>query len=50
MFYSNFEKKNYKALTFNIAHVPNFEIVSKLNKRRGRFVEEIRYLKQPFKI
>ena len=26
MFYSNFERKNYKALTFNIVHFTNFEI------------------------
>ena len=26
MFYSYFERKNYKCLTFNIAHFANFEI------------------------
>ena len=26
MFYSNFERKHYKALKFNIVHFANFEI------------------------
>ena len=26
MFYSNFERKNYEALTFNIVHLANFGI------------------------
>ena len=30
MFYSNFERKNYKALTFNIVHFANFEIKASL--------------------
>ena len=49
-----FERKHDKFLTFNIVHFPNFEInaslllalhlaVSKFNKRRGRFLEEMRY-------
>ena len=45
MFHYHFERKNDKVLTFNIVHFPNFEItVSKFNKRRGRLLEEIRYL------
>ena len=53
MFYSYFERKNYKALAFNIVHFANFEIsaslylaphiaVSEFNKRRRRLLEEIR--------
>ena len=40
MFHSHFERKNDKFLTFNIAHVANFEISASLelappyNKRR----------------
>ena len=40
MFYSYFERKNDKALTFNIVHFPNFEIRASFllappsNKRR----------------
>ena len=30
MFHTYFERKNEKALTFNIAHFPNFEINSSL--------------------
>ena len=30
MFYSNFERKNDKALTFNIVHFANFEISASL--------------------
>ena len=30
MFYSYFEKKNYKALTFNIVYFANFEISAPL--------------------
>ena len=55
MFHSYFERKNDKVLTLNIAHFFNFEIstslllapylaISKFNKRRGRLLEEIRYL------
>ena len=50
MFHSYFERKNDKVLTFNITHFLNFEmsashlIVSKFNKRRGRLLEEIRYI------
>ena len=29
MFYFNFERKNYKALTFNIVYFANFEIINK---------------------
>ena len=47
LFYSNFERKNYKTLTLDIAHFANFEIntltVSKFNKRWERLLEEIRY-------
>ena len=53
MFYSYFERKNDKVLTFNIVHVPKFEIstslklaphltVSKFNKSRRRLLEGIR--------
>ena len=47
MFYSYFERKNYKALTFNIVRFANFEIsaasnVSKFNKCRGRLLQEMR--------
>ena len=30
MFHSYFERKNDKVLTFNIAHLPNFEISASL--------------------
>ena len=33
MFYSNSERKNYKALTFNIVHFANFEIRAPKFKR-----------------
>ena len=31
MFHSNFERKNYKALTFNIVDFTNFEITAAPN-------------------
>ena len=54
MFHSNFERKNYKALTFGIVHLANFEIsaslelapphltLSKFNKCRERLLDKIR--------
>ena len=52
MFYSNFERKNYKALTFNIVHFANFETLTpSSNKRRirifliAKFLAKINILK-----
>ena len=46
MFNYYFERKNDKVSTFNIVHVPNFEISaslpSKFNMRRRRLLEEMR--------
>ena len=55
----HFELKNDKVLTFNIVHFRNLEIsaslylaphltLPKFNKRRGRLLEEIRYVYHPF--
>ena len=36
MFYSNFERKNYKALAFNIAHFVHIaQLLSPSNKHRS---------------